>query len=141
VRRGFGTIIALALVTSAGALVLAACGSGPSPEALARNEPPPTSTTTTLPPQGVVIVTIKNGKFSPALLKLDLEKEWIVRWVNEDPPREYVLEARDLFTSPTLAPGDVFEFDFSTVEPAIHRYYTFIGNQRVPGSVDTRPER
>lgn len=140
-RRGYGTIIALALLLPACALVLAACSSGPSYDALARNEPPPTTTTTTLPPAGVVVVTIKNGKFSPALLKLDLEEAWIVRWVNEDPPREYVLEARDMFTSPTLAPGDAFEFDFSTVEPAIHRYYTFIGNQRIPGSVDTRPER
>jgi hypothetical protein len=141
VRRGFGTIIVLALVLPACALVLAACGSGPSPEAMVRNEPPPTTTTTSLPPEGVVVVTIKNGKFSPALLKMNLEEFWIVRWVNEDPPREYVLQSADLFTSPTLAPGDVFEFDFSTVEAAIHRYYTFIGNQRVPGSVDTRPER
>jgi hypothetical protein len=134
VRRGYGTIIALALV-------LAACGSGPSPEAVARNQPPPTTTTTTLPPEGVVVVTIKNGKFTPALLQIQLEDSQIVRWVNEDPPREYVLAARDLFESPTLLPGDSFEFDFSTVEPAIYRYYTFIGNQRVPGMVDTRPER
>ena len=133
-RRGFGTIIALALV-------LAACSSGPSPEALERNEPPPTTTTTTQPPEGVVVVTIKNGKFSPALLQINLEEAWIVRWVNEDPPREYVLESRGLFTSPTLVPGESFEFDFSTAEPAIYRYYTYIGNQRVPGSVDTRPER
>jgi hypothetical protein len=134
VRRGYGTIIALALV-------LAACGSGPSPEAVARNQPPPTTTTTTLPPEGVVVVTIKNGKFTPALLQIQLEDSQVVRWVNEDPPREYVLTARDLFESPTLLPGDSFEFDFSTVEPAIYRYYTFIGNQRVPGMVDTRPER
>jgi hypothetical protein len=134
VRRGYGTIIALALV-------LAACGSGPSHDALVRNEPPPTTTTTTLPPEGVVVVTIKNGKFTPALLQIKLEESWIVRWVNEDPPREYVLTANDLFESPTLAPGDSFDFDFSTLEPAIYRYYTFIGAQRVPGSVDTRPER
>ncbi len=133
-RRGYGTIIVLALV-------LAACGSGPSNDALIRNQPPPTTTTTTLPPEGVVVVTIKNGKFSPALLQIQLEESWIVRWVNEDPPREYVLEARDLFESPTLTAGQSFEFDFSTVEPGIYRYFTFIGNQRVPGSVDTRPER
>jgi plastocyanin len=134
VRRGYGTIIALALV-------LAACASGPSHDALVRNEPPPTTTTTTLPPEGVVVVTIKNGKFSPALLQIKLDETWIVRWVNEDPPREYVLTARDLFESGTLAPGDSFEFDFSTLEPGIYRYYTYIGNQRIPGSVDTRPER
>ncbi|MBN2112699.1 MAG: hypothetical protein JW785_01070 [Acidimicrobiia bacterium] len=133
-RRGFGMIIALALV-------LAACGSGPSDEALRRNEPPPTTTTTTMPPEGVVIVTIKNGKFSPALLEIELEKEWIVRWVNEDPPREYLLTSRGVFESETILPGESWEFDFSGLEPDIYRYYTFIGNQRVPGMVDTRPER
>jgi hypothetical protein len=134
VRRGLGTIIALGLV-------LAACSSGPSPQALARNEPPPTTTTTTQPPEGVVVVTIKNGKFTPALLEIKLEEQWIVRWVNEDPPREYVIAVRGVFESPTLVPGDAFEFDFSALEPDIYRYYTFIGNQRVPGMVDTRPER
>jgi len=134
VRRGYGTIIALALV-------LAACGSGPSDEALARNEPPPTTSTTTLPPEGVVVVTITNGKFTPALLEINLEENWIVRWVNDDPPREYVLISRDVFESELLLPGSTFEFDFSGLEPAIYRYYTFIGNQRIPGMVDTRPER
>ncbi len=133
-RRGFGTIIPLALA-------LAACTSGPSYEALARNQPPPTTTSTTLPPEGVVIVTIENGKFTPAVLDIQLENEWIVRWVNSDPPREYVLVSGDTFESPLLLPGDVFEFDFSELEPAIYRYYTYIGNQRVPGMVDTRPER
>ena len=133
-RRGYGTIIALTLV-------LAACGSGPSDEALARNELPPITTTTTLPPEGVVVVIITNGKFTPALLNINLEENWIVRWVNDDPPREYVLTSRDVFESEVLLPGDTFEFDFSGLEPAIYRYYTFIGNQRIPGMVDTRPER
>jgi len=133
VRRGYGWVIA-------SALVLSACGSGPSPQALARNEPPPTTTTTTLPPEGVAVVTITNGKFTPALLELDLEKQWIVRWINDDPPREYVLTAKE-FESPTLLPGDSWEFDFSGLKPAIYRYRTFIGNQRIPGMVDTRPER
>ena len=44
-RRGYGTIFALALVLPAWALLFAACGSGPSDEALARNQPPPTTTT------------------------------------------------------------------------------------------------
>jgi hypothetical protein len=134
VRRGFGILIALTLG-------LAACSSGPSYEALVRNQPPPTTTTTTLPPPGVVLVTIDNGKFTPAVLTIDLTQQWIVRWVNDDPPREYVLTCRDVFESPLLQPGDSFEFDFSTLEPAIYRYYTFIGNQRVPGMVDTRPAR
>jgi hypothetical protein len=134
VRRGFGTIIALALV-------LAGCSSGPSYEALLRNEPPPTTTTTTLPPEGVVLIAIENGKFTPAVLNIQLEKQWLVRWTNSDPPREYILECRGVFESPVLKPGDTFEFDFSGLEPAIYRYHTFIGNQRIPGMVDTRPER
>ena len=46
-----------------------------------------------------------------------------------------------MFESELLLPGNTFEFDFSGLEPAIYRYYTFIGNQRIPGMVDTRPER
>jgi hypothetical protein len=34
-----------------------------------------------------------------------------------------------------------FEFDFSTVEPAIYRQKASIGFNRIPGSVDTRPEQ
>lgn len=131
-RRGFGMMVALAAI-------LTACSSGPAAEVLEAKEPPPTTTTTTLPPEGVVVVTIKNGKFTPALLEIELEEKWIVRWVNEDPPREYVIASKDVFESPTLLPGDSFEFDFSGLEPAIYRYFTFIGNQRVPGMVDTRP--
>jgi hypothetical protein len=134
VRRGYGTIFALALV-------LAACGSGPSDTALEHNQPPPTTTTTTLPPEGMAVVTISNAKFAPALLQLDLTTTWLVRWVNQDPPREYVLSINGIFESPLLAPGDSFEFDFSTLEPAIYRYNTYLGNQRIPGMIDTRPER
>ena len=96
-------------------------------------------TTTTMPPEGVVIVRINNGTFKPALLQISLENQWIVRWVNED-TREYVVAMRDQFESPTLAQGDSFEFNFRDLEPALYRYYTFSGNQRIPGQVDTRPQ-
>ena len=139
-RRGYGTIFALALVLPAWALLFAACGSGPSDDALARNQPPPTTTTTTLPPEGIAVVTIRNGKFAPAILALNLEETWIVRWVNEDPPREYTLNFGD-FQSPTLLPGDTYEVDFSELETGIYRYKAAIGSQLIPGTVDTRPQR
>jgi hypothetical protein len=31
--------------------------------------------------------------------------------------------------------------DFSELEPNIYRYFSFLGNNRVPGSIDTRPEQ
>jgi hypothetical protein len=88
-----------------------------------------------------VVVIIESGRFRPSNLKLDLDEVQIVQWRHEDTPeREYVLEGRNgEFISPTLTPGDVFEFDFSALEEGIYRYFSFLGNTRVPGSVDTRP--
>jgi len=31
--------------------------------------------------------------------------------------------------------------DFREFPPALYRYNTFLGNQRIPGLVDTRPAR
>jgi hypothetical protein len=130
------------------ALAVAACGSGPSGAALERNQAPSTTTTTEPPPEGITVVLIENGKFTPSNLEIALEEIWIVKWENQDPPREYQIISRDrnddgdsLFESPVLAPGDSWEFDFSTLEPDIYRYNTYIGNQRIPGLVDTRPAR
>jgi hypothetical protein len=136
VRRTIGTIIVFALL-------LAACGSGPSPEALDRNQPPSTTTTTEAASAEVVVVRIENGKFSPSLLEIDLTKQWIVRWENDDPPREYTIISRTagLFESPVIKPGESWEFDFSKVEPGLYRYHTFVGDQRIPGLIDTRPAR
>jgi hypothetical protein len=127
---------------------VAGCGSGPSQAALDRNQAPATTTTTEPPPEGVTVVIIENGKFTPSNLEIALEEIWIVKWENQDPPREYQITSRDrnaegesLFESPVLAPGDTWEFDFSTLEPDIYRYNTYIGNQRIPGLVDTRPAR
>lgn len=125
------------------ALLAAACGSGPSEAALLRDEQPATTTTTEAPPEGIVIVSIDNGRFSPANLDIDLNEFWIVRWENNDPPREYQIISRDagLFESPVLVPGDTFEVDFSALPEDIYRYNTFLGQQRIPGLVDSRPPR
>lgn len=138
---------AIALIALLG-FAVAACGSGPSEAALERDQAPSTTTTTEPPPEGVTVVLIENGKFTPANLEIALEEVWIVRWENQDPPREYQIISRDrtedggfLFESPVLLPGDAWEFDFSTVETDIYRYNTYIGNQRIPGLVDTRPAR
>ena len=122
------------------ALVATACASGPSSDDL---RPPTTTTTTEPPPEGVIIVSINNGAFRPSNLDVNVEETPIVRWVHEDTAeREYVIEARNgEFISPPLNTGDEFEFDFSTLEPAIYRYFSFLGLTRVPGTVDTRPEQ
>lgn len=139
-------------------LVLAACGSGPSPEALERNVAPSTTTTTEPPPEGVIIVRIENGRFAPSNLEIDLDETWLVEWHHQDAPitnqdgttveRIYQITARDrdengdfIFESPELAFGDVFQVDFRAFEPALYRYNTFLGMQRIPGLVDTRPSR
>lgn len=134
-RRSLIAVLALTVLA-------AACSSGPSAEAEARNQVPSTTTTTEPPPEGVVVVRIANGAFRPSNLTLDLSKEWIVVWENED-DRPYVIEsrARDVFTSPEIPPGGEWEFDFRSLDEAIHRYHMFVGNQRVPGQVDTRPEQ
>lgn len=135
----------LIVMTVVTALVLVACGSGPSPETLESARRPSTTTTTEPPPEGIVVVIIKNGRFSPSNLELDLENEFTVRWENQDFERDFeyqiISRTRGDFESPVLKPGDSWEFDFRTLEPAVHRYNTFLGNQRIPGQVDTRPQR
>jgi hypothetical protein len=140
------------------AVVAAACGSGPSPEARERNQAPSTTTTTEPAPEGVIVVSIENGRFAPSNLEIDLSETWIVEWQHNDEPRtlqdgtvearEYQIISRDrdddgnfIFESPTLQFGDVYQFDFSDLEPDLYRYNTFLGMQRIPGLVDTRPSR
>lgn len=132
-RRLFTFALALALVAGA-------CSSGPSSPDL----PLPTTTTTTeAPPLGETVVAIRNGAFRPSNLKFDLATIQIVRWVHEDRPRfEYILTANNGEWEPvTLAAGDEFVFDFSTLEPGLYRYSAQLGNAFLPGSVDTRPEQ
>ena len=124
-------------------MLAVACGSGPSSAAIESNQLPSTTTTTEPPPEGVVVVEITNAAFAPALLELDLTVNWIVEFRNVDPPREYQVTSRDpgLFETPLLKPGDSFQVDFSQFPPALYRYNTILGNQRIPGLVDTRPSR
>jgi hypothetical protein len=124
------------------ALLLGACASGPSESALAADRKPVVTTTTEPPPEGITFVTIQNGRFSPSNLKVDLDEAWIVEWRQEDTgDREYVIEARegDFEPSPPLQLGDTFQVDFSELPPGIYRYYSYLGNNRIPGSIDTRP--
>jgi hypothetical protein len=129
-------------VTVVLAIMLGACSSGPSEGAIAADKKPTTTTTTEPPPEGIAIVSIQNGRFSPSNLKMDLDEFWIVEWRQEDTgDREYVIEAREgeFESSPPLHPGDTFQVDFSQLPPGIYRYYSYLGNNRIPGSVDTRP--
>jgi len=87
-----------------------------------------------------MVVRINNGSFRPSNVQLDLDEVWIVRWVNED-AREYILADKDDRFETTLAEGDEFEFDYSTLEPGIYRVSATVGRQRIPGTIDTRPEQ
>lgn len=127
----------------AAALLLVACGSGPSAETIEKDRVPATTTTTEAPPEGIAIVRITNGSFRPSNLKIDLTEQWIVQFRHEDvAEREYTIEARNgMFASGPLTTGDIFEVDFSQEEPNIYRYFAFLGNTRIPGSIDTRPDQ
>lgn len=126
------------------ALLFGACSSGPSESAIAADRAPTTTTTTEAPPEGVVVVIIEGGRFRPSNLTLDLTEFQIVEWRHEDSAeREYVIEAREgeFESSGPLNTGDTFRVDFSELGEGIFRYYSFLGNNRIPGSVDTRPEQ
>ncbi|MDH3425897.1 MAG: hypothetical protein OEM22_04420 [Acidimicrobiia bacterium] len=125
-----------------GVVLVAACSSGPSPEALAADRRPAATTTTIPLAAGLFKIDISNGAFQPAVVELDLDEFQIVRWQNTD-DREYVIvsRTRGLFESPPLAKGDIFEVDFTTLDVDVHRYFMEIGNQIVPGLIDTRPQQ
>ncbi len=95
---------------------------------------------------------IENAAFKPSILLLDLEEFQTVRWENADADRAYTIVARQFvtaadgtraraFESPEIPPNGAWEFDFTTLEPAVHRYFTTVGAQTIPGLVDTRPEQ
>lgn len=128
------------IFVAAFALAASSCASGPSRADLPAGT---TSTTTEAPPEGVVIVTITNGAFRPSNLDVDLTEGSIVRWVHADTAeREYMIEARNgEFESPPLNTGDTFEVDMADYPPGIYRYFSFLGNSRIPGTIDTRPEQ
>ena len=136
------TILKSALLVVGIAAVLLLMGlaieSSPSDQVAQADNKPTTTTTTEPPPQGVFVVRLDNGTFRPANVALDLDETWIVKWVNED-PREYVLADKGDQFEVTLAPGDEFEFDYSTLEPGIYRVFASVGFQRIPGTIDSRP--
>ena len=135
-KSGILVIAVFAVVVVVGSLA----SSAPSEATRESAQSPTTTTTTEPPPPGEVVVRLSNGSFRPSNLALDLTETQIVHWINED-PREYLLADLDgAFESP-LPPGGEFRFDYSALEPSIYRYYAEIGFQRIPGSVDTRPEQ
>lgn len=126
------------------ALLLGACASGPSDTAIAADRAPTTTTTTEPPPPGVIVVVIEGGRFRPSNLKVDLNEATIVEWRHEDSAeREYMIESSggDFESSGPLNNGDVFQVDFGELGEGIFRYFSFLGNNRIPGSVDTRPDQ
>ena len=140
-RNVMKSILLVAAVFAVLLVVGTVISSSPSEATLESGRVPSTTTTTEPPPEGTVKVRLNNGVFRPANLRIDLEEVQVVEWIIED-DREYVIvSSTGLFESGPLGLGDTFEFDFSTVEPAIHRYNALIGFQRIPGSVDSRPEQ
>jgi hypothetical protein len=148
-RRLSSIIIVTIVVVGGLALIGASTSSGPTEEAAAKEERPPITTTTEPPPEGVTVVKITGGAFRPSNLDVDLTVTPLVQWRHEDTAeRTYVIVSRKvddngdpLFTSPELGPGDTFEVDFSAYEPDIYRYSSFLGNNRIPGTVDSRPQQ
>jgi hypothetical protein len=61
----------------------------------------------------VVTVIIDDGALEPADVTLWLLDRWIVRWVNADGDRSYVItsDSPNLFESPALEFGDYWEQD------------------------------
>lgn len=115
--------------------------SAPSEAVVESGRQPTTTTTTEPPPEGVAFVTISNGVFSPASLAMDLTKIQTVLWTNEDKFEYLLTSSEDAWEPVVMNQGDTFEFDFSTLPPAIHRYNATLGFNRIPGSVDTRPDQ
>lgn len=140
-RNLINATIFLAVVFALLIIVGSMMESGPSQAAIDADRRPTTTTTTEAPPEGFVIVRITNGVFRPANLKLDIEEIQSVRWVNEDDVEYTIIGSGGIFESPPLNQGDIFEFDFSTLDAGIHRYNAIVGFQRLPGSVDTRPDQ
>jgi hypothetical protein len=117
-----------------------AVASSPSADVTEAARLPTTTTTTEPPPEGVFVMKIDNGSFRPSNVLLDLNEAWVVKWVNDD-PREYLLADKGGLFETTLAEGEEFEFDYSTLEPGIYRVFATVGFQRIPGTIDTRPEQ
>lgn len=140
-RTLINSTLLVAVVFALVAILGTVQASSPSDEVVSSGRQPTTTTTTEPPPEGVAFVTISNGVFSPSTLKMDTTVTQIVKWTNEDKFEYLLTSAEDAWEPITLMEGDTFEFDFSTLEPGIHRYNATLGFNRVPGSVDTRPDQ
>ena len=140
-KRGVvSSAVLVAVVVGVVLLVGAIAESGPSEDVVANSVAPTTTSTTEPAPEGVFIVRLVNGSFRPSNLKIDLDEYQIVRWINED-DREYEMRSRGDGFEATVPPGGQFEFDYSTLPPGIYRYSASVGLQRLPGTVDTRPNQ
>ena len=131
-------------------IVAASCASGPSEAAKLRNLAPATTTTTVPLPEGIQLVKILNASFQPSVLELDTTELPTVRWENTDDV-EYTIFSRDkvpdpadasvripLFESPPIPPGGTWDFDFTSLDLGVYRYFIVRGAQTIPGLVDTR---
>ncbi len=87
-----------------------------------------------------------------------MSKLWIVEWQHNDAPgtladgtvqtREDQIISRNrkedntfLFESPVMKFDDVYRIYFNELPEGLDRYNTFLGLQRIPSLVDTRPVR
>lgn len=130
-------------------LVAAACGSGPSPEAVARDRRIATTTTTEPPPADTTVIKIVNGAFAPAIVEIDLDVTPIIEWRHEDTRENavYVISTTTRvdgelpFQSEELVFGDVFRVNFGELPPNIYRYFALAGFNRLPGTIDSRPSQ
>jgi hypothetical protein len=121
--------------------------SGPSQATIDAGRQPTSTTTTEPPPEGVFVVFIDNGVLRPSNLDIDLDAVQTVQWINRDERDFFLEDAGGNFVSDPLAKGDMFEFDFSTLPPALYRYKAVLvtdsifGGVRIPGLVDSRAEQ
>ena len=60
---------------------------------------------------------------------------------NRDAEERELTATKGEFESGLIAPGATFEVDFRDFEPGLYRYQMFIGQQRIPGIVDSRPQQ
>ena len=130
------------------AMVAVSCASGPSTAALERDRKIATTTTTEAPPPDTAVIKIVNGAFAPAILEIDLDVTPIVEWRHEDTgntavsdPIYIIATTSGDFQSEELSFGDTFSVNFGELPPDIYRYFALIGFNRLPGTIDTRPNQ
>ncbi len=143
-RTIFRSVLFVAGVFVALLVLGSVLSSGPSQATIDADRQPTTTTTTEPPPEGVVVVHIDNGVLRPSNLEINIEEIQIVKWINKD-DRDFILQDDEgHFLTDPLGKGDEFEFDYSTLPPALYRYKAILvtdsifGGVRIPGLVDSR---